>query len=60
MNKQIFVLFLSFLTFSVVAQTATKRTAEFNLENKIAIQGFERGSYLKGKPLKGKQEIAAT
>lgn len=60
MNKQIFVLFLSFLTFSVVAQTATKRTAEFNLENKIAIQGFDPVSYFKGKPLKGKKEIAAT
>ncbi len=60
MNKPIFILFLSFLTFSVVAQTVAKRAVEFNLENKIAIQGYDPVSYFKGKPSKGKKEIAAT
>jgi len=60
MNKQFFVLFISFCTMTIAAQTATKRTTEFNLENKIAIQGYDPVSYFKGKPLKGKKEIAAT
>lgn len=60
MNKQIFVLFISFYTMTIVAQTATKRATEFNLENKIAIQGYDLVSYFKGKPLKGKKEIATT
>ena len=60
MNKQILILFLSFLTISIAAQTATKRTTEFSLENKIAIQGYDPVSYFKGKPSKGKKEIATT
>ena len=60
MNKQIFVLFISFCTMTIAAQTATKRTTEFNLENKIAIQGYDPVSYFKGKPLKGKKEITTT
>ncbi len=60
MNKQFFVLFISFCTMTIAAQTATKRTTEFNLENKIAIQGYDPVSYFKGKPLKGKKEITTT
>lgn len=45
---------------TIAAQTATKRTTEFNLENKIAIQGYDPVSYFKGKPLKGKKEITTT
>ena len=60
MNKQILILFLSFLTLSVAAQSATKRLKEFNLENKIAVQGYDPVSYFKGKPSKGKKEIATT
>ena len=60
MNKQIFILFISFYTMTIAAQTATKKAAEFNLENKIAIQGYDPLSYFKGKPSKGKKEITAT
>lgn len=60
MNKPILILFLSFITMSIAAQTATKRAMEFNLENKIAIQGYDPVSYFRGKPLKGKKEIATT
>ncbi len=45
---------------TIAAQTATKKAAEFNLENKIAIQGYDPLSYFKGKPSKGKKEITAT
>lgn len=60
MNKQIFILFISFYTMTIAAQTAAKKAAEFNLENKIAIQGYDPLSYFKGKPSKGKKEITAT
>lgn len=60
MNKQILILFLSFLTISIAAQTVSKRTSEFNLENKIAIQGYDPVAYFKQiKAVKGKKELAA-
>ncbi|WP_395049377.1 YHS domain-containing (seleno)protein [Flavobacterium sp.] len=60
MKKLILILLISFLGMSISAQTAAKRTSEFNLENKIAIQGYDPVSYFKGKPSKGKKEIATT
>ena len=43
------------------AQTAAKRTKEFNLENKIAIQGYDPVAYFtQKKAVKGKKEIAST
>ena len=60
MNKQIFILFLSFISVSITAQTATKRTVEFNLENKIAIQGYDPVAYFKqSKAVKGNKELTA-
>ncbi|TRX24981.1 YHS domain protein [Flavobacterium franklandianum] len=60
MNKPIFILFLSFLTMTIAAQTSTKRATAFNLENKIAIQGYDPVAYFKVKPSKGNKEISAT
>jgi YHS domain-containing protein len=60
MNKPILILFLLFVTMSIAAQTVTKRATEFNLENKIALQGYDPVSYFKGNPSKGKKEIVTT
>ena len=60
MKKHILILLISFFGMSISAQTVSKRASEFNLENKIAIQGYDPVSYFKGKPSKGKKEIATT
>jgi YHS domain-containing protein len=60
MKQFIYILIISFFGMSINAQTAAKRTKEFNLENKIAIQGYDPVTYFKGKPAKGKKEISTT
>jgi YHS domain-containing protein len=61
MKKIFFVLIIALVTMSVSAQTVSKRTSEFNLENKIAIQGYDPVSYFKqNKAVKGKKEISVT
>ena len=61
MKKFIFILSLLVVTLSGFAQNDAKRVKEFNLENKIAIQGYDPVSYFKqGKAVKGKKELAAT
>jgi len=52
------------LLFFVVAmssfsQSAPKRLVHYNLDNKVAIQGYDPVAYFKGKPAKGKKEISA-
>jgi YHS domain-containing protein len=43
------------------SQNQTKRATEFNLEKKVAIQGYDPVAYFKqNKALKGKKEIAST
>lgn len=43
------------------AQLAGKRAAEFNLENKVAIQGYDPVAYFKqSKAVKGKKDLATT
>lgn len=43
-----------------IAQTNTKRQKELNLENKIAIQGYDPVSYfIQKKPTKGRSNLAA-
>ncbi|MFZ0596655.1 MAG: YHS domain-containing (seleno)protein, partial [Flavobacterium sp.] len=60
MKKLILVLFTTLLTATAFAQTAVKRTAEFNLENKVAIQGYDPVSYFtQKKAVKGKTSITA-
>ncbi|SHF62306.1 YHS domain-containing protein [Flavobacterium fontis] len=59
--KNLFVLL--FLAASLVsgAQTSAKRVKEFNLENKLALQGYDPVAYfVQKKALKGKKEITAT
>jgi YHS domain-containing protein len=61
MKKILFTLIITLVTMSISAQTVSKRTAEFNLEKKVAIQGYDPVAYFKqGKALKGKKELIAT
>jgi YHS domain-containing protein len=60
MNKRIIYLLIGLISLSAFSQNESKRLANFNLENKIAIQGYDPVSYFKGKPLKGKKEISTT
>lgn len=58
--KKTLVLFLVVLTTSVFGQSAAKRVAEFNLDKKVAIQGYDPVAYFtQKKAVKGKTTIAA-
>lgn len=60
MKKIIFLLFVFVLTISS-AQNNTKRVAQYNLENKIAIQGYDPVTYFtQVKAVKGKKELSAS
>ena len=61
MKKTILILFVAFLSTISFAQTATKRAKEFNLENKVAIQGYDPVAYFtQKKAVKGKKELATS
>ena len=54
----VLVVLISAITFG---QTAAKRAAEFNLEKKVAIQGYDAVAYFtQKKAVKGKATIATT
>lgn len=58
MKKLCFTLLLLF-TLNSIAQSTSKRTTSFNLENQVAIQGYDPVAYfLQKKPLKGKKEYS--
>lgn len=60
MKKFLFILVL-FFTVGAFAQNAKIREADFNLERKVAIQGYDPVAYFKqGKAVKGKKELTAT
>jgi YHS domain-containing protein len=60
MKKLLFVLSVLF-TLSGFAQKYSKQMTHFNLENNVAIQGYDPVAYFKqGKAVKGKKEIAAS
>ena len=62
MRKRILFLVAAVLvSTAALAQTAGKRTAHFNLEQKVAIQEYDPVAYFKqNKAVKGKKEIAAS
>lgn len=61
MNKQILILLVAFISVTTFGQTAAKRAAEFNLEKKVAIQGYDPVAYFtQKKAVKGKAAIATT
>jgi YHS domain-containing protein len=43
-----------------IAQNDAKRLNHYNLENKLALQGYDPVSYFKNKPVKGKATFSAT
>lgn len=60
MKKTVFILMLLVATIGF-SQNSAKRITLFNLENKLAIQGFDPVGYFKqNKAVKGKKEIATT
>ncbi len=61
MKKSILILFVVLSSTISFAQSATKRVKEFNLENKVAIQGYDPVSYFtQKKAVKGKKELTAS
>ena len=61
MKSKILILFVAFIATTSFGQTATKRVAEFNLEKKVAIQGYDPVAYFtQKKAVKGKATIATT
>jgi YHS domain-containing protein len=60
MKNLITILFLT-LTFTSFSQKSTSNTAQFNLEDKVALDSFDAVSYFtQDKPVKGKKEIETT
>lgn len=61
MKKTLLLLSVALISTLTFAQTVAKRTNEFNLENKIAIQGFDPVAYFaQKKAVKGKLNITST
>ncbi|KAB1155503.1 YHS domain-containing (seleno)protein [Flavobacterium luteum] len=61
MKKSILILFVLFLSLVTFAQSAAKRVKEFNLENKVAIQGYDPVAYFtQKKAVKGKSSLIFT
>ena len=59
MNKSVLLIILVFLTGMTTAQEAEKRKAAFNLENGLAISGYDPVAYFKsGKAIKGNPAYA--
>ncbi|WP_051929333.1 YHS domain-containing (seleno)protein [Flavobacterium sp. 83] len=60
-KKQILCLLVIFISLTTVAQTENSRLTHFNLEHKVALQGYDPVAYFKqGKAVKGKKELTAT
>jgi YHS domain-containing protein len=60
MKKIFLMLWIVIATSTSFAQSTVKKLSEYNLENKIAIQGYDPVSYFKqNKASKGKKEISA-
>ena len=59
-KRNLFVVIAAFIAITAWAQEG-KRTANFNLEKKVAIQGYDPVAYFRqGKAIKGKKEIASS
>lgn len=59
MKKPLLIVFLAFLNLTAFSQNAAKRIENFNLDHKIAIQGYDPVAYFKQvKAIKGKKDIA--
>lgn len=56
------VFYIAFLSFSLVlaAQPQANRTLQFNVQGKLALQGYDPVAYFQGKAKKGKESLAVT
>ncbi|WNM20079.1 YHS domain-containing (seleno)protein [Flavobacterium capsici] len=61
MKKYVILFVLGIISLNSFSQSSTKRIAEFNLENKVALQGYDPVAYFTvKKAVKGKKEIAVS
>jgi YHS domain-containing protein len=61
MKKHCVLIVVALISMATFAQTATKRVKEFNLENKVAIKGYDPVAYFtQKKAVKGKPSISST
>lgn len=61
MKKTVILVFIAFLSATTFAQTAVQRVANFNLEKKVAIQGYDPVAYfMQKKAIKGKSSLSAS
>jgi len=61
MKKLSIIFFVALVSATTFAQSPTKRTSEFNLEKKVAIQGYDPVAYFtQKKAVKGKSTIASS
>lgn len=59
--KNIFLLTIAFLSMTTFGQNAAKRISNYNLEKKVAIQGYDPVAYfVQKKAVKGKSTLAST
>lgn len=60
MKKLILIVFV-FVSAAAFSQNDTKRITQYNVENKVAIQGYDPVAYFKqNKAIKGKNEVTAS
>jgi YHS domain-containing protein len=60
-KKSLIYLIFTFISLATFAQNETKRIAQFNLEIRLGIQGYDPVAYYKqGKAVKGKKDLTAT
>ncbi len=60
MKKHILLVVVAFISITTFGQTASKRIQHFNVEKKVAIQGYDPVAYFKNKAVKGKSALATT
>lgn len=59
--KNIFLLTITFLSMTTFGQNSAKRISNYNLEKKVAIQGYDPVAYfVQKKAVKGKSTLAST
>lgn len=61
MKKHVLILFVFLVTATTFSQSESKRVTEYNLENKVAIKGYDPVSFFTiKKAVKGKSSISTT
>ncbi|WP_281324295.1 YHS domain-containing (seleno)protein [Flavobacterium sp. IMCC34518] len=61
MKRVIIMLLIAVTSSPSFAQSVSKKLSEYNLANKVAIQGYDPVSYFKqGKAIKGRKEVLAS